>query len=311
VRRVASVTQLPTPDMSRNLLVIEGRKLEGDGPTFIPYASVSDEYFRTMGVSLKSGRTFGAMDHADATNAIVISESMAHRYWPNGGAIGTRIQISPLTSERWGEIVGIVADVRLHPTEPELDLMAYASTRQDAMRGNRTFVVRTSGDPLALVAPIQRELSALDPEVPLRDPITLRDLLDGSLAGRRLPVMLMAAFGVLALILASVGVYAMFATMAAAREREFGVRIALGSTRAEIAHLVFRQGALWMLVGLAGGALGITVVARLLRDLLYGVSPFDPLAIAAAVLALLLCATVALLVPIRRATRVDPITVLR
>ena len=121
----------------------------------------------------------------------------------------------------------------------------------------------------------------------------------------------MTAFGGLALLLASVGVYAMFASMAAAREREFGVRVALGSTRRDIAGLVLRQGGVWMAVGLAGGAVGVVLVARLLRGLLYGVAPFDPIALGMAVVLLLACAAVALLGPVRRATRVDPITVLR
>ena len=121
----------------------------------------------------------------------------------------------------------------------------------------------------------------------------------------------MMAFGALALLLASVGVYAMFAAMAAAREREFGVRVALGSSRGAIAALVLRQGALWMAAGLAGGAVGVVVVARLLRGLLYGVQPFDPVALGATALTLLVCAAVALLVPVRRATRADPISVLR
>ena len=140
---------------------------------------------------------------------------------------------------------------------------------------------------------------------------TLRAVVDERLAGRRLPVLLMTAFGALALVLASVGVYAMFASMAAAREREFGVRVALGSTRGGIAALVLRQGGAWMVLGLAGGGVGVVIVGRLVSDLLYGVAPFDPLALGVAGVTLLLCAAAALLVPIRRATRVDPITVVR
>jgi putative ABC transport system permease protein len=124
-------------------------------------------------------------------------------------------------------------------------------------------------------------------------------------------VMLMSAFGALALMLASVGVYAMFASMAAAREREFGVRIALGASRRAIATLVLVQGGVWMLVGLAAGAGGIAVVARAVRGLLYGVQPFDPATLVAVVVMLVACGTLALLGPVRRAARVDPISVLR
>ena len=121
----------------------------------------------------------------------------------------------------------------------------------------------------------------------------------------------MTAFGALALLLASVGVYAMFAAMAAAREREFSVRIALGSSPRGIATLVLRQGAVWMGAGLAAGALGVLLVTRMLRGLLYGVSALDPVALGAAVALLLLCGSIALLVPVRRATRADPTAVLR
>jgi ABC-type antimicrobial peptide transport system permease subunit len=141
--------------------------------------------------------------------------------------------------------------------------------------------------------------------------MTLRAVVGEGLAARRLPVLLMTAFGVLALLLASVGVYAMFDSMAATREREFGIRMALGSRPRAIAALVLRQGAWCMAAGLAGGALGILLIVRLVRNLLYQVQPFDPIAIASAVAILVGCATVALLIPLRRATRVDPATTLR
>jgi ABC-type antimicrobial peptide transport system permease subunit len=121
----------------------------------------------------------------------------------------------------------------------------------------------------------------------------------------------MTGFGVLALLLASVGVYSLFANMTAAREREFGVRLALGSRPSGIAALVLRQGAIWIAAGLAIGAFGIVLVVRLVRDLLFSVSPFDPLTVGASVAILVACATIALLIPVRRATRVDAAVALR
>ncbi len=200
--------------------------------------------------------------------------------------------------------------MRNDPSAPVPEPMAYASSAQESY-GSRIFLLRTAGDPVTVVRGFERELKTLDPRLPMHAPATLASVLAEGLAGRRLPVLLMTAFGGLALVLASVGVYAMFASMAAAREREFGVRVALGSTQAAIAWLVLRQGAGWMLAGLAGGAVGVVVVGRLVRNLLYGVPPFDPVALGAAVATLLLCATVALLIPIRRAAGVDPVGVLR
>ena len=311
VTGVTATTQIASPTMSSNVLTIDGVTLGGDGPTFIPYMAVSDSYFRTLGIALREGRTFGAQDTPEAPPAIVISESMARRYWPKGGAIGARIRISPHTAERWGIVVGIVGDVRVSPALLAPEPRAYATNRQDYLWSGRDFLVRTSGDPLALLRPMQRALAALDPGVPLRNPMTLSAIVDERLAGRRFPVLLMSAFGILALVLVSVGVYAMFASMAAAREREFGVRVALGSSRGAIAALVLRQGGVWMAAGLALGAVGVVFVSRFVSDMLYGVAPFDPVALGVSVVVLVACGVVALLVPVRRATRVDPITVLR
>ena len=261
VRGVASTTQIPSPTMSSNALTIEGVTPRSDGPTFIPYQAVSDEYFRVMGIALQQGRTFGPQDAPAAPPTIVVNETMARRYWPGKPVIGARIRVSPHTAERWGVIVGVVRDVRVDPARPSPEPMAYASNRQDFLWTGRDFVIRTQGDPLALLRPVERQLAALDATIPLRDPTTLSAVMDERLAGRRLPVLLMTAFGALALLLASVGVYAMFASMAAAREREFGVRMALGSTRAAIAALVLRQGSVWMAAGLTGGAVGVVGVA--------------------------------------------------
>ena len=311
VREVATVTQIPSPTMSSNILAIEGVTLEGDGPTFIPYAAVSDAYFRLMGIPLREGRTFDARDVPEGTPAIVIGEAMARRYWPRGDALGARIRISPHTAERWGVVVGVVGDVRVDPAVPAPGPMAYATNRQDDLWNGRDFLLRTAGDPLAALAPMRRELAALDPTLPLRDPRPLAAIVDERLAQRRVPVLLMTVFGALALVLASVGVYAMFANLAAAREREFGVRVALGASPRGIAALVLRQGAVWVGLGLAVGALGTVAVSRLVRTLLYGVAPLDPIALGVAAAVLLACGALALCLPLRRATRVDPIMVLR
>jgi putative ABC transport system permease protein len=311
VTGVASTSELPMPQMNRNGLEIEGVAWPtGSEQHFIAYSSVSDDYFRTMRVPLLRGRTFGPSERTNTTQAIVINEAMAKRYWPRGDALGARIHLGPHAEGAWAEVVGIVGDVRNDPALARPDPMAYASRRQETF-GSRVFVIRTGGDPLALAQPAERVLRELDPTLPLRDAAPLRAVLDEGLAGRRLPVLLMTAFGALALLLATVGVYAMFAAMAAAREQEFGVRVALGSSPRAIAGLVLRQGGVWMAAGLAGGALGVVLVTRLLRDLLYGVPQFDPIAIGMAVVMLLACATAALLVPVRRATRVDPTSILR
>ncbi|HET7551931.1 MAG TPA: ABC transporter permease [Gemmatimonadaceae bacterium] len=311
VTGVADATALPTAVMQRNGIRVIGAPPPPDNVLpFALYAGVSDDYFRTLGIPLRSGRTFGPQDGPDGPPTIIISESMARRFWPKGDALGAQMRMGPDPNSTPLTVVGIVGDVRNDPTRPDAEPITYAPARQD-VRQSRFLLVRTSGDPLALVRPFRGVLTALDPSVPMRDAMALSAFLSDGLTGRRRPVVLMSAFGALALLLASVGVYAMFAAMAAAREREFGIRVALGSTRREIAALVLRQGAVWMLAGLVGGAAGVVVVARLVSGLLYGVRPLDPVALGITLLTVVACALVALLVPVRRATRVDPITTLR
>ena len=310
VVNVADTDELPSPTMNRDGLTIEGVTWPaGSGGPFIASQSVSDDYFRVLRIPLRAGRTFTPSDGSDAPQAFVISEGMASKYWPNGDAIGAHIRMGP-RSDGWGTIIGIVGDVRNDPARPRGEPMAYTSSRQ-AVVGGRVILVRTQGDPLSLMKPAERALAAIDAGFPIRESVTMQARLAASLAGRRLPAILMLGFAGLALVLASVGVYAMFASMAAAREREFGVRVALGSSRAAIAGLVVRQGGMWMLVGLMGGVVGAVAVSRFLSGLLYGVSPRDPVALGVALGMLVACAVVALAVPVRRATRADPISVLR
>jgi predicted permease len=311
VTGAAVTTELPTTVGNSNGLFIQDAPWAADEPVpFILTQRVSDDYFRTLGIPLRQGRVFTTADRADVAPVIVINEAMAQRYWPKGNALGARIHIGPPNpTAPWITVVGIVGNVRNDPTQPLPEPAMFIPFRQQPV--GSTFIVRTTGDPLALVASVRRTLGALDSGLPMHRVATMRSVMDEGFAARRLPVVLMTSFGALALLLASVGVYAMFASMASAREREFGVRIALGSSRGAIAALVLRQGGLWMAIGLGIGAFGVVMAARLLRTQLYGVPAFDPIAIGLAVLILLVCAGVALLVPVRRASRVDPITVLR
>jgi putative ABC transport system permease protein len=303
VDTVALANKAPTVDPRREPFSFESAPQEA---VPVVYASVSDDYFRTLRIPTLDGRTFDTSDRIGAPPTAVISASMAHRYWPAGRAIGSRIRLAgDLVT-----IVGIVGDVRNDLARSDSEPMAYRTHRQESTQ-RVAILLRTHGDPLALLKPLQSELAALDRSLPLQDAMPLSAAVGGGLAARRLPVMLMTAFGVLALLLASVGVYGMYASMAAAREREFGVRMALGSSPLAIAALMLRQGAGWMAAGLAGGALCTMVTVRLLRNLLDGVPPFDPLALGMAVAIMLGCATVALFIPVLRATRVDPMVALR
>lgn len=311
VTNAAFTSHFPTKVTNKNGLFIEKAPWGPNQPVpFILTVRVTDDYFKTLSIPLKQGRSFSSVDREDAPPTLVINEAMAAKYWPKGDAIGARVHVGPPDpSQPWITVVGIVGSVRNDPTTLSPEPMMFFSQRQAPFGEN--IIVRTSTDPTSLTARVRKAIAAIDPTLPIYNVATLDQVVGTTFAPRRLPVVLMTAFGALALLLASVGVYAMFATMAAAREREFGVRIALGATRGGIASLIVRQGGVWMLAGLMVGGVGVAFVGRFLRTQLFGVPPLDPIAIGAAVFVLTVCAGLALMVPIRRATRVDPITVLR
>jgi putative ABC transport system permease protein len=310
VHDVAVTTFVPTRVYNSNgVSVVGAERAPDEAPPFILTNGVSENYFDMLGIRVMAGRTFSTADNLDSAPVAVVSETMAQRFWPDGNALGARIRVGPDPESTPIEVIGIVRDVRTSLTQTQAEPMLYRSLRQGWF--GFTFVVRMATDPLTYSSTIRRELRAQDATLPMADVTTLDDVVSEGLASRRLPMLLMLSFGGLALLLACIGIYALFANMAVAREREFGVRIALGSSRGAVAALVLRQGALWMAVGVAGGALGVFAVSRALRSLIYGIAPLDHVSIAAALAALLLSAGVALALPVYRATRADPVSTMR
>ena len=311
VEGVAATSGLPTAITNRNGLFVEHRPWGPNEPVpFMITSRVSDSYFEAFGIPVKQGRTFSTADLPDVPPVAVINEEMANRYWPQGNAVGSRFRWGPPNpNQPWTTIIGVVGNMRNSPTALRPEPMMFHSLRQVPFGEN--FAVKTTGDPSQITAAVRAALRAIDPGLPMYQVATMQEVVDKGYAARRLPVLLMIGFGVLALLVASVGIYAMFATMATAREREFGVRMALGSSRGAVAGLVIRQGGVWMALGLVLGAAGVFAATRLVRSQLYGVAEFDPITLGASVMVLLICAGIALLAPVRRATRVDPITVLR
>ena len=186
----------------------------------------------------------------------------------------------------------------------------YVSSRQDHW-GGAAVVVRTSGDPMALLPAVRREVKAMDPTLPVVEPRTLRDVQAMGLSNRRLPMQLMAAFALLALTLAAVGVYGVMAYSVAARTREIGVRVALGAQPSNVFGMIVRQGLAAAAVGLTLGLMGAVALGRVLTRLLYGVTPTDGPTFIAVTAVLLVVTLAACLVPARRAVRVDPLEALR
>jgi putative ABC transport system permease protein len=278
----------------------------------VPFDAVTAGFFEAMRVPLVSGRGFNALDDMRAPLAIIVNQAFVRRYFPDGNALGRRFTYDDPTGEtvRWLEIVGVVADVRrsglAEPPRPE----AYYPHGQFRARG-LTFVVRTAGDPLALMPAVRAAVSELDPLLPVADVQTVAQTLAKSLAARRFVMLLLSAFAALALILASIGIYGVVAYLVTQRTREMGIRVALGAHRRDVLRLIIGQSLRNVAPGVVAGGIAALALSRLLRSQLFGVAPSDPLTFAAVAAVLIVVCMVASFVPAVRAARTDPLVALR
>jgi putative ABC transport system permease protein len=278
---------------------------------------VTPDYFRLMRMPLH-GREFTADDCAGRPRSVIIDETLAQKYFPGKDPIGQQIDDNqsdekkppPLT------IVGVVPRTRNEaPGEDNVEQyhwpqMTFAAD-QVPTRGNMLLVRVKSGNPLALVPAIKRELQALDPDQAFAHISTMEGNIAKSLGSRRMMMSLLASFAGIALLLASVGLYGVMALTVTQRTRELGIRLALGAQRADVFRLVLSQGMLLVLAGLIIGLLGVFGAGRGLQSVLYGVGGFDGPALTFALFALAVVALIACWLPALRATRVDPITAIR
>jgi predicted permease len=277
---------------------------------FADYRVASEGYFRAMGIPLVRGRLFDERDGPEAPHVAVISQSLAAKEWPSSDPIGRIIQFGNMDGDlRPFTIVGIVGDIRERGLDTEARPMFYGSSRQRKVAGF-SVVVQGSAEPASVIAPARRALRELAPSLPPRIR-TLEEVVAVSMTQRRFSFALLGAFGVAALLLATMGVYSVIAYLVAQREHEIGIRVALGAQRRDVLGLVLRHGALLTLVGVVVGVAASLWLTRLLGGLLYGVTSTDPVAFATVVALLLGVALVASYVPARRALRVDPMDVLR
>jgi putative ABC transport system permease protein len=279
---------------------------------------VTPDYFRVMRMPLLRGRAFTTNDRANQPRSVIIDESLAQKYFPGKDPIGQQIDDNqsdeknppPLT------IVGVVPRTRSEAAgEDNVEQyrwpqMTFAA-EQVPNRSNMLVVRVKSGNPLALVPAIKRELQALDPDQAFADISTMENNIAKSLSSRRMMMSLLGAFAGIALLLASVGLYGVMALTVTQRTRELGIRLALGAQRADVFRLVLSQGMLLVVSGLMIGFLGTLGVGRGLQSVLYGVGGSDALALTFALFALAIVALIACWLPARRATRVDPIVALR
>jgi predicted permease len=270
-----------------------------DRELHVNYASSG--YFETLGIPLRDGRTFTAADTGTAERVVVVNDALARRYF-RGGAVGRRLTDSGGTVLR---IAGVVGDVKhLTVMDAPPPMVYYALPQEDVRR--MTMVVRTGAAPEAMAETARRELRAVNADVAIFSTKTLRAHVQEALAGERLTASLVSVCGLLALVLAVVGLYGAIAYLVTRRTREIGVRIALGATPDRVVRLVVGQG-LWIAgAGIAAGLICAALVARAAPLALYGVTPLDPATYAGVMLLLTITAVLAAYVPARRAVRIDP-----
>lgn len=293
----------------KSTVQIEGRPaaVSQKDRLIVPLRSVSPDYFRLMGIALKQGRLFNATDRNDSPRVALINEDLARRHFPGENPIGRQLSFAP---DRKLEIVGIVADLRNTalngPVEPEI----YLPFAQ-AGAFSKHLVLRTEVEPLAVVATVRRELAQIDPGVVVEKVKTMERIRDESIAAQRFAMTLISIFSIVALALAVVGVFGVMSHAVVQRSHEIGIRMAIGAQRYHVLALILRQGLLLAAIGLVVGLAGAFAVTGVLRSLLFEITPTDPLTFAAICALLLAVIALACWLPARRATKIDPLVVLR
>jgi predicted permease len=307
VSAVAIASRLPlAPDINMDGVRIRGHHQPPDDPTPVDSVAIGPDYFRAVGIPILEGRAFTEDDLAASRRVAIINQTMARRYWPGRSPIG-----EPVYTEGFDhpphEVVGVARDhkVRSLGEEPRPYLHFPAQPSRSISLVVRTTVLAEKALP-ALRAAVLR----LEPNVVFTEDVAAAEVAATTLAPTRIGAVILGAFGMLALLLAAVGLYGVIAYSVSLRTRELGVRVALGAGRADLLRLVLVQGGRIALVGLAAGVLLAALVGRVLEALLYGVSPLDPVAYALAVTVLLVVAALANLAPAVSAARVDPIRAL-
>jgi predicted permease len=277
------------------------------------YRSVSPGFFRTAGVTLVLGRAFGDDDTPTSQPVAIVDESLAAKLWPGASPLGQRLRVDPQSNgfpSTWVSVVGVVRHVRHRSLVRQLNEQVYFPLSQ-AFRNPVAYLVRSSGDPVALAPALRDAVRRVDPTLPIYEVQPLSAYLDRARSVQRFTMLLVGVFAATALVLAAIGVYGVIAYLVVERRREFGVRLALGATRSQIGALVLREGARLTAIGAGLGFVAAVAAGQLLSGLLYGVSPTDPVAYLLPLPVLALAALAACVWPVRRATAADVVEVLR
>jgi putative ABC transport system permease protein len=306
---VSLATSAPlSPSFQRSVFPEGQESVQGNNGVLVFTNSIVPGYFETMRMPLQRGRDFNDVDREDGMLVVIINEAMAKRFWPNEDAIGKRFKFFGDTGFR--TIVGIARTSKYVFIGEDPQSMAYIPAEQ-LYSPAMTIHVRSSGPPQNLKGTIERELQNMDRDVSVTGVFTGPELLDISLFSQRMSATLLSIFGGIALILAAVGIYGVMSYSVSQRGPEIGIRMALGANRGEVLGMVLRQGMQIVGIGLVAGLLLGLGINRLMSRLLYGVGMGDVATFGTTALVLLVVALIANYLPARRATKVDPVIVMR
>jgi putative ABC transport system permease protein len=275
---------------------------------------VSANYLKAMNIALRQGRYFDNRDNAQSLPVAMVNETMARQYWPGENVVGRRFKMGgPDDKGPWLEIVGVVADVRQMGLDEPVKAEMYFPYQQISETWNmpRDLAIRTNGDTSSLVGAVRQIIREVDPDQPVSNVATMAEVLGAEAAQRRMGMIMLVGFAVLALLLASLGIYGVLAYFVTQHTNEIGVRQALGATPRNILFLVLKKGMGLTLIGVAIGLASAFALTRLMSSLLFGVKASDPLTFVAVPLLLAFVALLACYIPARRATKVDPLVALR
>jgi len=292
---------------------IEGRATEPRAQWApLAWTSIRGDYMQAMGARLLRGRLFTEQDGPESPLVVLVDENMARRYWPGEDPIGQRIKGFDKRghNDDWMTVIGVVENMRRHGREQKLASHVYEWYRQSGGI-TRDLVVRTQGDPKALAATLRNVVRGIDQAAILSPVTTLEQQLSDQLAPRRFQTWLLTLFSLMAVLLASVGIYGVMHYSVAQRTHEIGVRMALGARPGNVVRMVIGQGIMLAAMGLAAGMAGAWWLTRLLASLLFGVTATDPVTFGAVATALTIVAVLASAIPAMRAARVDPLAALR
>ena len=272
------------------------------------YRPVSAGYFETIGIPLLKGRSFTQADADGSTQVVVINDSMARSHWESENSIGQRLTFAGV----WRTVIGVVGDVRHEGLDSEAKPEMYVPVEQAPnLESSPTVVMRTPLDTGAAVAELRGAVSAIDRTVPVDRIETMRQLVSESVAPPRFRTVILAAFAMLALVMASIGIYGVLNYLVIQRTREFGIRLSVGASQGDLLRLVLGRAVALIGAGACLGLLGSVVLVRLIAKLLFGTAPLDPLTFVGVPLLLAGVALAASYIPARRATRIDPMVALR